>query len=168
MLAARAHAGPGKSWRAKVRSRITKWLAMGLLLAGACDVKAQTPGQPVTTQPSSANSGEGSGTIAASNVFQQIFPATTTNGTGATRKGCAVQNVSADEQFVYFQGPGMVAPTAGNSSSLEAKAFALDPTQVSGGKQGGSVSCATGAGGVLQDSVWIAGTIGDNFVAKQQ
>lgn len=112
---------------------------------------------------------EGSGTITTSNVFQRVFAAPVPGqGTGAFRRGCLVQNNSSHEQYVYFQGPGMTTPTSGNSAALEASAIALDPSQASGGKQGGSVSCATGGGSVLQDSIWIAGTSGDSFVAKQQ
>lgn len=154
------------------RSTRAIWLMAGVLLLLACadwQAHAQQPGQAVTTSPSVANSGEGSGTIASSDVFQLVFAATNNGvGTGAIRRGCLVQNTSGHVQYVYFQGPGMTVPTSANSSTLEGKAIGLDPSQVSGGKQGGSVSCATGAGSALQDAIWIAGTSGDAFVAKQQ
>lgn len=139
-------------------------LAAALLLGLSGMAQAQVA-STVTTQPSAANSGEGSGTLASSDVFQLVFSAPPS---GVQRRGCLLQNNSTHVQYVYFQGPGMTAPTSGNSGALEAKAVGLDPSQVASGKQGGSVSCATGAGGALQDSVWVAGTSGDTFVAKQQ
>lgn len=146
-------------------------VALSLLAAalggylGRAPAQAQQGTTPVQTLPSPAQSGEGSGTLAGSNQFQLVFAAGVSGG--PQRRGCVVQNTSSHEQWVYFQGPGMLAPTNGNSATLEASAFPLDPPSGSG-KAGSWVSCATGAGGALQDSVWIAGTSGDSFVAKQQ
>lgn len=152
--------------------RTAAWaLAAGLLLASAADLapaRAQQQGQAVTTSPAPANSGEGSGSITTTTTFQLIFAARANGaGTGQARHGCTVENTATHEQYVYFQGPGMVVPTAANSSALQAVSFPLDPPAGSN-KQGGSVYCATNTGTALQDAIWISGTQSDTYVAKQQ
>lgn len=61
----------------------------------------------------------------------------------------------------------MTVPTSLNSASLEASSVPLEAAPAATGA-GGFVSCSTGAGQTLQDAVWIAGTSGDTYVAKQQ
>lgn len=139
-------------------------LALLLLLGGSGMAAAQVA-PPVATQASVANSSEGSSTITANTTFQLLWAATAAGG--PYRRGCLVLNTAAHEQYVYFQGPGMTPPTAGNSSALRASSIPLDPPQ-GANLQGGSVSCGTGTGSALQDSIWISGTINDTFVAKQQ
>lgn len=126
--------------------------------------------QAVVTQPGQGNSGEGSGTIASSSLFQQIWPSArnpSSSGTSGSRAGCLVLNNSTDRQWVYFQGPGMAAPTAGNFATLKAESVPLEPATATNA-MGGYVICATSTGLALQDAVWIAGTLGDTYVAKQQ
>lgn len=120
---------------------------------------------PVSTQASPVTSGEGSSTITASTTFQLLWGATASGG--PYRRGCLLINTSTHEQYAYFQGPGMTTPTAGNSSTLRASSVPLDPPAGSN-LLGGSVLCSTGTGSALQDAIWISGTIGDTFVAKQQ
>ena len=128
--------------------------ALGLVALFALSASAQT--QTVQTLPSSGNSGDASGTIAVTNTFQTLWPQITT---GPQRRGCLIINTSTDDQWVYF-GPDSDTPT-------KAKAIPLNKAAV-GGELGGWVSCATGAGSALQDHVWITGTAGDAYVAKQQ
>lgn len=138
-------------------------VALGLIGLGFLPNQAQAQ-QAVVTSPSKANTNEGSGTIVATDVFQSIWAAVTS---GNARGGCLVLNNSTNRQWVYFQGPGMTTPTAGNVATIKAASIPLEPATVVNAL-GGTVSCADGAGGVLQDRVWIAGTISDTFVAKQQ
>lgn len=143
------------------------WLAIALLLGSALDSRAQ---QAVVTQPGQANSGEASGTIASSTLFQQIWPSSAnpaSSGSLGHRNGCLVLNNSPDQQWVYFQGPGMTTPTSANFAAIKAESIPLEPAQ-SANLLGGDVSCATGGGQILQDAIWIAGTISDTYVAKQQ
>lgn len=88
-----------------------------------------------------------SGSIAVTDTFQSIQAST------AGRKGCAVQNPSANShsQWVFFTGIG---------SATKAAAFQLSP--------GSSISCAVGGLAVLTDQVSITGTSGDIFVANFQ
>lgn len=137
-----------------------------LLLLGLSGMAQAQVAPPVSTQASAANSGEGSSTIIATTTFQLLWAAVPPGSLGL-RKGCLILNTSTHEQYVYFQGPGMTTPTAGNSAALQAKSLPLDPP-TSPNLQGGNVSCATSTGSALQDAIWISGTIGDVFVAKQQ
>lgn len=144
-------------------------LAAGLMLLGTSDWKA-TAQQAVVTQPGKANSGEASSTLASGSLFQRIWASTAgANGAGQAgqRAGCLVLNNSTDRQWVYFQGPGMTAPTAGNFTAIKAVSIPLEAATATNA-MGGYVTCATGAGQAVQDSVWIAGTMGDTYVAKQQ
>ncbi len=146
---------------------VSRGVALALLLLASSDLHAQ---QAVVTQPGKANSGEASSTIVASDVFQLVWAShAQPNGasTNGPRSGCLVVNNSTHTQWVYFQGPGMTTPTAGNSSTLEAVSIPLTAAGLAN-TAGGNVSCATGAGQTLQDAVWIAGTMGDTYVAKQQ
>lgn len=144
-------------------------LLAGLLLAGLTVGPKAWAQAPVVTQPGAANSGDASGTLAATNVFQLVWAGQgPSNGGNFQRRGCLVLNNSAtNRQWVYFQGPGMTTPTAGNAATIKAASIPLEAAPAANG-QGGYVSCATGAGQTLQDAVWIAGTIGDSYVAKQQ
>lgn len=144
-------------------------IAAGILLLGLAIGQKALGQQAVVTQPGAANSGDASGTIVATNVFQLVWagqgPA---NGGNYQRRGCLVlNNSSTNRQWVYFQGPGMTTPTAANAATIKAASVPLEAAPAANG-MGGYVSCATGAGQTLQDAVWIAGTIGDTYVAKQQ
>lgn len=149
-------------------SRFSRLIALGLLLGLLSLGPAQgqqTGANPVATQPSVGNSGEGSGTIAVTNTWQQVWPAQI--GSSPARRGCLVLNNSTDRQWVYFQGPGMAMPAAGNASTIKAASVPLEPASATNAL-GGWVTCNAGTGSVLQDSVWITGTMGDTYVAKQQ
>lgn len=144
-----------------------KAAALGLLVLGAGEVRAQ---QAVVTQPGVANSADASGAIVSSTLFQQIWPSSANPGSGGPsghRAGCLVLNNSTDEQWVYFQGLGMPTPTSGNFATIKAESIPLNVAAATN-DAGGLVTCATGSGQTLQDSVWIAGTSGDTYVAKQQ
>lgn len=150
-------------------NKFKAWILAGALgLLAPSWAIAQQGAPPVTTFPSGANSGNacsGAGcTVASSSLFQQIWAAT-----DSTRKrtGCLVMNVSTHGQYVYFQGPGMVTPTAGNYAIVQALSVPLNPV-ASPAVAGGWVQCANGAGATLQDSVWIGGTAGDAYYANQQ
>jgi hypothetical protein len=126
------------------------WLILGT------SVRAQT--QAVQTLPSKGYSGDASSTIAVTNTFQTIWNSfSPTNAT--QRKGCLIINTSTDLMWVYFGADG--------DTPAKAKSVPLNPA-ASSGELGGWVSCATGAGSALQDHVWITGTSGDAYVAKQQ
>lgn len=119
---------------------------LGLLLAlYVTSVEAQSP---VITQPYPVTSHNDSGTIAVTNTFQSIWPASA-NTRG--RAGCSAQNNSASNVMYVFFGPIASATTA--------KSVKLAVGQ--------SVSCVIG-GLVLQDQVSITGTSGDAFFAAQQ
>lgn len=135
-------------------------LAIALVLGGVSGllllptpVLAQSTASPVQTQAQPLLTGDASGTITTTNSFQQIWPQASLQ---QPRRGCLVVNNSTDRQWVFF-GP---TPT-------KATAIPLEPATATSAL-GGWVSCASGAGGALQDQVWITGTSGDTFVAKQQ
>lgn len=145
-------------------------LRVGLLLSGLLLAGPALGQQAVVTQPGQANSGEASSTITATNVFQQVWAAAnnpSSAGTSGARAGCLLLNNSTDRQWVYFQGPGMATPTSGTAAAIKAESIPLEPASATNA-QGGFVSCSTGTGQTLQDRVWIAGTMGDTYVAKQQ
>lgn len=113
---------------------------------------AQQGAAPVQTLPAWANSGDASGSITSTDAFQQVWASTP----GPHRIGCLVVNNSTHRQWVFF-----------GSTPTKATSLPLEPASATNAL-GGAVSCATGAGGALQDQVWITGTSGDTFVAKQQ
>jgi hypothetical protein len=116
-------------------------------------------GQPVVTSPSSVGTVHADGTIAATGTFQSVFAAAghMAKPSLPVRQGCLIQNTGSNTQYVYF---GPIA------SATQASAFQLAPPST--GSQGGSISCSTLGGSVLQDQVSITGTIGDSFVAEHQ
>lgn len=102
---------------------------------------------PVQTQPYPVTvSGRANGTITVTSTFQAIFAASPSR-----RAGCFVQNLDTSDMFVYFG-------TITNAST---------PTSVKLGA-GVAVSCATEAGGVLQDAISITGTAGQRYMGQQQ
>lgn len=106
--------------------------------------------------PLAVTSTDKSGTIGNTNTFQVVF---TFGGSFVRRNGCLIQNNGANPMYVYVhQGAGGTA--AKNNS------FVLIPPAT--GVQGGSFSCATGAGGVIQDEIDITGTSSDIFTASVQ
>ena len=140
------------------------------LLALTPQLALAQAGQNVVTQPGKANSGDASSTITSSTLFQLVFSSTanpSSGGTSGSRVGCLLLNNSTDRQWVYFQGPGLPAPTSGTFTATKAKSIPLEAAAATNG-QGGWVSCGTLTGVALQDAIWIAGTANDTFVAKQQ
>lgn len=131
---------------------------LGLALALAVALVA-LPGargiaqQAVVTTGSSASSGDASGTIASTNVWQQVWPQASA---GQPRHGCLVLNNDTTRAWVYF-----------GASPSKAAAVPLEPATATNAA-GGWVSCATGTGATLQDQVWVTGTSGSQFIAKQQ
>lgn len=132
-------------------------VGLGLLLTLASGASAQQTGQ-VTTSPSTSFSADASSTIAVTNTFQLVW-SQPNGGTRPWRKGCLLINNSTNRQWVFF-GLSTATPT-------KAAAIPLEPALATNAL-GGNVSCATQTGAVLQDQVWITGTAGDTFVAKQQ
>lgn len=141
-------------------------LAPLALLLLASTAQAQ---QAVVTSPNWNNSGNNSSSIADGSQFQQVWAsqANPTSNGGGHRQGCLVINVSTHRQWVYFQPPGGTTPTAGNTATIKDLAIPLEAATAANA-QGGYVSCATGAGGALQDTVWILGTTADKFFAARQ
>lgn len=129
------------------------WAKWALGLGLALWVNEALAQSAVKTLPSPSGSVNVSGTIASGGVFQSIV----VRNTGGTRQGCLVQNNGTNIMYVFF-GPIADATTA--------KSFQLVPPST--GVQGGSVSCATGAGTTLQDQVSITGTVGEAFAAAWQ
>lgn len=123
-------------------------LGAAVLLLAAMSARAQSP---VFTVPNPMAVGNGSGSIAVTNVFQPIFQ-------GAPgRRGCAIQNTGTHTMFVYF---GQLANATTTNSFPLAGATAA-------GQPGGWITCAAG-GLVSPDPVSITGTAGDSFVATVQ
>jgi hypothetical protein len=116
--------------------------------------------QPVVTSPSSVGTVNTSGTIGTGGgTFQSVFAAAghVAKPSVAARQGCLVQNTGGNVEYVF------VGPIA---SATEATSYQLVPPGT--GIQGGSISCATLGGGVLQDQISITGTSGDTFTATRQ
>lgn len=113
--------------------------------------QAQTP---VITKPYLAATNNGSGTIAATGTFQQVFAASArpqeNGGTGPIRSACTIQNNGTGTMSVFF-GP-IANATIAASVQLAA---------------GNSLSCNSGPV-VLSDQISITGTAGDAFYAAQQ
>lgn len=130
-------------------------LVSALALMVPLGARAQSP---VVTYPNPVTSVDASSTITVTNTFQSVF--TAAGGTGsarAARQGCLIQNNGSNTMWV-FAGP--------IANATKATSFQLiAPTT---GVQGGSFSCATGGGGILQDQISITGTSGDAFTAKRQ
>lgn len=123
-----------------------------LLLAGPALAQ-----QAVTTSPSVVGTVHADSTIASTNVFQSVFAAAGPAASAAKRQGCAIQNTGSATMYIYV---GPIASATKNGS------YQLVPPGT--GVQGGSFSCATGGGGVLQDQISITGTSGDTFTATRQ
>lgn len=131
-----------------------------LLIIAALLVLAPTlayaQGTPVITNPALINSSDQSATITATNTFQTVFPVPTGS---AGRKGCLIQNGGSNAMFVYVhQG----------TSGVAAKSHSYQIIAPGTGIQGGTFSCASLGGGILQDQIDITGTIGDTFTATSQ
>lgn len=127
------------------------FVAVFLGLLGTMPAQAQQTvisARPVSSQVLSS-------TIAVSNTFQSIQVAIVPSV--GVRQGCTVQNTGSNDMWVYF---GPIASATKNAG------YRLTP--VATGVQGGSIGCATAAGGVLQDQVSITGTMGDTFAATFQ
>jgi hypothetical protein len=130
-----------------VLKRIVLGVALGFVLAAPALAQ-----QPVLTNPSSASTLNASGTIAVTNTFQSVFAAAAPLG---SRQGCLVQNTGTHTMNVYF---GPVANATLTNS------FQIVPIGSSGPN---SISCSTGAGGVVQDQVSITGTATETFTATR-
>src|SRR5665213_23164 len=116
-----------------------------LLMMGGGATQADNS-QPVTTFPGarSANGGNASSTIAATNTFQSLWVA------NIARTSCAVQDTGTNSQWVFF------GPLA---SATKAKSVLL--------ASGQSAYC-NNQGVVNTDQVSITGSIGDGFFASQE
>lgn len=144
---------------ARVRPRVLLGVRLGMAVLAAVwgfgptlALGASASG-PVTTWAAPVLSGHGDGSVTTTDTFQQIWAATSV---AQPRVGCLVLNNSTHRQWVYF-----------GTSPTKATAIPLEPASAANA-QGGGVNCVTGAGGALQDQVWITGTSGDTFVALQQ
>ncbi len=104
---------------------------------------------PTTVSPGWATTKNGnvSGTVAATGVFQQVFPATSA---ASPRNGCTIQNNSAHTMYVT-EGIGIAGSTTANSAQLPA---------------GLVYYCQSGVV-ALQGEVDVTGTTGDAFYAAQ-
>lgn len=103
-------------------------------------------GGATITQPLGVTTTQTGSTVTTHAVFQAALAAS------ATRKGCLIQNTSADIEYIFF---GATA-SATTSNTLQVAA-------------GGSISCVTG-GVVLQDNVAISSktTDGATYVVTSQ
>jgi hypothetical protein len=116
-------------------------LTFAMIVAGLAPAKAQGL---VTTTPYQATSVVGSGSVAVTNTFQSVL------ASSATRRGCRLQNTSANTIYVYV---GAIAgATTAQSLQLTTK---------------GSFDCASG-GIVITDQISVTGTAGDTFVTVRQ
>lgn len=115
--------------------------------------------QTVTTNPQPVFSTSAGGSVAVTNTFQSVFAAKA-NPAQSMRFGCTIQNSGASNAGSIFVFVGPIA------SATKAASFELVP--VGTGVQGGSFSCATGGGGVIQDQISVTGTSGDTFAATSQ
>lgn len=146
-----------------MRGRIFAGLIAGWVATGGAWGQNQPPGAPVVTYPEAVwacavvsstgtaptvCSGNKSGTIGGTNIFQSVLlvPA------GLRRSACTVQNQSSVNNMWVFPGPPGLA--------TERTSVVLLPGVV--------FYCATTSGGVIQDQISITGTSGDGFYASQQ
>lgn len=126
-----------------------KYIVACLLFASAAFAQSN-----VTTNPSYVGSTNLSGSIGTTNTFQSLSLAVVPPN---RRNGCLIQDNGSNTMYVFFGPIG---------SATKAASYQLIPPGT--GIQGGSVSCATGGGGVLQDQISITGTSGDAFAASTQ
>lgn len=91
---------------------------------------------------------EATGTVAATGVYQLVFPAQP-NG---QRRGCLIQNTGANTLFVYF---GLKQPTAASGVGFQIP-------------MGLSISCGLIGSGLVIDNVWVTGTTGGTFEQASQ
>ncbi len=122
-------------------------VAVALALLPSLAVADNKP--PTTVSPGWATTKNGnvSGTVAATGVFQQVFPATSA---ASPRNGCTIQNNSAHTMYVS-EGLGIAGSTTANSAQLAA---------------GMVYYCQSGVV-ALQGEVDVTGTTGDVFYASQ-
>lgn len=116
----------------------------------------QQNAQPVTTLNAGVSSVHADGTISSNSAFQSVF-ASAIATPQRPRRGCLIQNLGSHTEYIW------VGPIA---SATSPASYALVPPGT--GVQGGSFSCATGAGAVLQDQISIQGTSADTFAATAQ
>ena len=125
------------------------WAANSLLLSGGAFGQ-----QAVTTLPAPATSSGGnvSGTLAATNTWQQVFAdqGLTTSSGVAKRRGCTVINQGTHDMYIE-EGVATAAASTANAVKLSA---------------GQAFYCQTG-NVVLQGAIQLYGTIGDAFYAAQ-
>ena len=118
-----------------MRRKIQALISLAVLLAASI-AHAQT-GQPVVTTTTG-------GTIATTNVFQQLQAQTT------TRRGCTIQNLGSHTMLVFF-GP--------SGNALVGSSYQIGTGQ--------TIMCTAG-NIVLSDAIQITGTAGDKFVFTSQ
>ena len=110
------------------------------------------PQTPVATQPSGSTTqgGNVSGTIAATNTFQTLWPATGPGTALPARKGCLIINPSTHTMFIS---EGVATGSATTATSVPIGANY-------------SFTCSFG-GVVWTGNIAITGTSGDAFYASQ-
>lgn len=106
-------------------------------------------GGTVKTGAAAFPSVQDSGTIAVTDTFQSVM----TLNTG--RNGCIVLNNATHRQWVY-----------NGTTPTKAAAFPLE-SATANNAAGGSFVCSIGTG-TVSDQIWITGTAGDTFVAREQ
>lgn len=121
------------------------FLIATLIIGASFAAYAQSP---VVTRPQGVTTGDYSGSIASTNTFQEVFPASTAT-TG--RLDCIIQNNSASaKMYIHFgSNPSAITPDSLNLAA------------------GAIFRCANG-GTVIKDRISITGTSGDLFFATQQ
>jgi len=93
-----------------------------------------------------------SSTIAVTNTFQQVFPASTAT---VGRVACVIQNTGTNPMYVFF---------GANMSSVLAEATIAKSVKLIAGQ---AVSCNTDDI-VIKTAVWITGTATETYYAAQQ
>ena len=102
----------------------------------------------VTTTPLALTTTPTGSTVTTHGTFQSAL------ASSATRKGCLLQNTSADTEYVFFGATG---------SATTSNSFQVSPN-------GGTINCATQSGGVLTDNIAITSktTDGATYVVASQ
>ena len=139
--------------------RVLLLLAFALSIALSPLLASAQQGTLTTTSPLPLTSTQAlSLSIASTNAFQVVFAAAPSTNI-ALRKGCLIQNTGSNSMYIYVhQG---TTGTANKNAS-----YVIIPP--ASGVQGGSFSCSSGAGGVIQDQIDITGTAADTFAATSQ
>lgn len=95
-------------------------------------------------------------TILLTGSFQVLFPYTP----NVMRNGCLYQNTGNNTQYLFQHTNGT------DTTASQAGSWIMIPP--GNGIAPGAFNCSTGAGGVIQDQIDVAGTPGDTFTARIQ